>query len=158
MNSGWISWPRAAWGCCLVALTAAGCGGPNELESPTAHRLKGLATMYLGAAITSGGASDEQALKRYLRIVDTIQLTTSGIDPNDRNAIFTSLRDNEPFVVRYGIAINNMSGNSAPLLAHEKSGKNGKRLVVYANAKVDLVDDKKLQDLIEGKHLQTKQP
>lgn len=156
MNRGSKLWPAAAWGCCLAAVTLSGCGGDNELQSPTAMRLQSLAKMYLDSAITSKPATNEQEFRNHLKNSDSRTLDTNGVDLQNPESIFTSLRDNEPFVVRYGTSINNISGLSAPLLAYEKTGKSGKRLVVFANAKLDYVDDSRLQDLIEGKHLKAK--
>jgi hypothetical protein len=37
------------------------------------------------------------------------------------------------------------------VIAHEKTGKNGKRLVVFVSTKVDLVDDVRLKELAGNK-------
>src|SRR6185437_9699266 len=99
-----------------------GCGGSDALKSPTAARLKGLATMYLDYAVAKGsGPASEQTFKKHLHTVDGIALTTNGVDPKAIDATFISLRDNEPFVVVYGVGVSQISGNSAPLVAYEKT-------------------------------------
>jgi hypothetical protein len=70
----------------------------------------------------------------------------AGID-----SLFSSERDGEPFVVLPGVAITKISGESGVVVAHEKTGKNGKRLVVLSNAKVELADDARLQGLLAVK-------
>jgi len=126
-----------------------GCGS-DELNSPTAAKLRGLGNFYLEHAGAKGGKgpADEQAFKKYLRNLPDFVLKNNGLDPDAIDAAFVSERDQEPFVVRYGIKIDKISGTSAPLIAHEKTGKNGKRLVAFANAKVELVNEARLQELL----------
>ena len=70
---------------------------------------------------------------------------------NDIDAAFVSSRDGAPFVIIYGVEITkiSISGTSDQLIGHEVTGKNGKRLVVFANAQVDLVDEAQLQHLLK---------
>jgi hypothetical protein len=148
-KSNW--WRPAGW-LAVLALAAAGCGG-DELNSPTAIKLKGLANYFLDYAASQGGKGppNEQALKKHLRSFPADVLHANGVDPAAIDGLFVSDRDGEPFVVLYGTGIGRISGTSAPLVAHEKTGKNGKRLVVFANTKVELADDARLQELIAAK-------
>jgi hypothetical protein len=43
-----------------------------------------------------------------------------------------------------------LSGNSKQVVAHEKTGVNGKKLVVFASTKVDHVDDQELERLLSA--------
>jgi hypothetical protein len=135
-----------------VLLAAPGCGS-DGLDSPTAARLKGLANFYLdcAAAQNGRGPANEQALKKHLRIQPDFVLTANGINPSAIDSLFVSERDGEPFVVVYGVQISRISGTSAPLVAHEKTGKNGKRLAVCANGKVESVDEARLKELSSAK-------
>jgi hypothetical protein len=135
----------------LVLAVLPGCGA-DELASPTAARLKGLATVYLDYAVPKNGKgpANEQVLRKHMRSLPDFVLRTNGVDPEALDALFVSERDGEPFVVLYGISISGMSGTKAPLLAHEKTGKGGKRLIVFANTKVELVDDARLQELMQA--------
>jgi hypothetical protein len=141
--------PLAAWLLLLVLMAAPGCGGSDELNSPTAARLRGLATMYLDYAVAKKGKgpASEQELKKHIRNQPDVVLQTNGVDPAALDALFVSARDGEPFVVLYGVSISGISGKSGPLVAYEKTGKKGKFLVVYANVKVELVDEARLQEL-----------
>jgi hypothetical protein len=140
---------RMSW---LGLVFIAGCGGSDALNSPTAQRLRALANMYLNYAAARGGGPDsEQTFKKYVRSADRIVLDMNGIDPNAIDTLFVSERDQQPFVVNYGVAITRISGTSAPLVAYEKTGKNGMRLVAYANTKVEHVNEAKLQELISAK-------
>jgi hypothetical protein len=135
----------------LALATISGCGA-NELESRTAQRLRGLARVYLDYAVPKNGSGpdSEQTFRKHLRGLPDFVLQTNGIDTAEGDAVFTSERDGEPFVIRYGVKIGMISGTAAPAIAHEKTGKNGKRLVVLANARVELVDEARFRELFSG--------
>jgi hypothetical protein len=142
---------RTRWlasGLLLLALGAVpGCA--NELESPTANKLRGLAKLYLDCAVSKSGPgpASEQEFKKHLRRLEGFVLRMNGVDPANLEAAFVSERDGEPFVILYGVSITRISGTSAPLVAHEKTGKNGKRLVAFANGKVEAVDEARFREL-----------
>ena len=142
----------AAWLFLLALVAAPGCGS-DEVNSPTAARLKGLATQYLDYAVAKNGKGParEEDFKKHLRGQPGFVLEMNGLDPKAIDAAFVSERDGEPFVVLYGIMISQISGTSAPLVAHEKTGKGGKRLAVLANAKVEHVDEARLRELMSTK-------
>lgn len=144
---------RAALGTAMVcAVSLAGCTGSDALKSPTAARLKGLATMYLDYAAAKGsGPPSEAEFKKHLQRVEKFVLEMNGVDPKAIDATFVSERDKEPFVVLYGVGIGQISGISAPVVAYEKTGVGGKRLVAFANTKLDHVDEAKLKELMEAK-------
>ena len=138
---------RPAVGLAVLALVMApGCGS-DELESPTAVKLKAVSNFYLDYAVAKQGQgpANEQDLKKHIRSMPDQLLAPSGIDRNAIDSLFVSERDQEPFVVLYGLKIAGISGNSGSVVAHEKTGKGGKRLVVLANAKVDHVDEARLK-------------
>src|SRR5438067_11979874 len=94
---------------CAVCLS--GCSGSDALKSPTAARLKGLATMYLDYAAAKGsGPPNEEAFRKHLRTVEGFVLQMNGVDPKAIDATFISERDKEPFVVLYGVGIGQISG------------------------------------------------
>src|SRR5262245_15304540 len=96
-----------------------GCGS-DELESPTATKLRTISNFYLEYAIGQNGKGpdNEQTLKKHLRGVPEFVLQTSGIKRDEIDSLFTSERDQEPFVVLYGQTIKQVGGKSAPLVAH----------------------------------------
>jgi hypothetical protein len=139
--------PRS-WLVLPVALALVGCGA-DDRNSPTALKLKALANFYLDFAVAQRGQgpANEQAFKKHIRSVPDFQLKANGLDPATLDATFVSDRDQEPFAVAYGSAIGRISGDSTQVIAHEKTGKNGKRLVVFVSTKVDLVDEARLKEL-----------
>jgi len=52
--------------------------------------------------------------------------------------------------IRFNIAVTNL-GRNAPLVANEQTGVRGKKLVVYANGKVEELDEAGLKQVMEGK-------
>jgi hypothetical protein len=139
---------RRSWLILPVAVALLGCGA-DERNSPTALKLKALANFYLDCAVgqQGRGPANEQAFKKHIRSVPDFQLKANGLDPAQLDATFVSDRDQEPFVVAYGSAVGRISGDSTQVVAHEKTGKNGKRLVVFVSTKVDLVDEGRLKQL-----------
>jgi hypothetical protein len=135
----------------FACLAAAGCSD-DAVNSPTALKMKGLANAYLDHVVgASGPPADEKALKTHMKGLRASVQYDYQIDPNNVDASFVSERDNEPLVVFYGQGIGKISGDSKQVIAHEKTGKNGKRLVVFASTKVDHVDEAELQRLKSAK-------
>jgi len=137
----------------VLALAFSGCGGSDELNSPTANKLKAIGKLYLDFVATRSGTgpASEQEFKKHLRGLPEHVLNSNGMDPKAIDDAFVSGRDQQPFVILYGIKVTQVSGTSAPLVAHEKTGKDGRRLVGYANGKVELLDDTRLQALLAAK-------
>lgn len=134
----------------LVISLMPGCGGSDALTSPTAVKLRALGNFYLEYALGNGntGPANEKAFKKHLRNAPDFNLKNYGLDPNNIDSAFVSERDGEPFVILYGVKISEISPTAAPLIAYEKTGQNGKRLVGFANAKVEEVDEARLEALM----------
>jgi hypothetical protein len=144
--------PRKISGLLLfLSLTAIGCSD-DALISPTALRMKGLANAYLDQVVGGGGVpANEASLKKHMSGLRASVQYDYHIDPNNIDASFVSDRDKEPLVVMYGQNIGKISGDSKRVVAHEKTGKNGKRLVVFVSTKVDNVSEAELNELKSGK-------
>ena len=117
--------------------------------------MRGLANAYLDHYVGAGGPpANEKALKNHMKGLQPSVQYDFQIDPNNLDASFKSERDNEPLVVMYGKGIGKISGESKLVIAHEKTGKNGKKLVVFASTKVDHVDEAELEQLKAAKETQ----
>jgi hypothetical protein len=142
--------PRPTIGLTLLALLAASGCGSDALSSPTAKNLRNLANLYLTYADSKGhgqGPRREEDFKAYLHGLPDFLLRNSGVDPKSVDALFVSERDRQPVVVVYGVSVKGLTPTAAPLVAYEQSGRRGKRLVVYANTKVEEVDEARLREL-----------
>jgi hypothetical protein len=132
-----------------LALALAGCGGSNALESPTAKKLKSLSSLYASFAVgqNGNGPKTEKEFKDYVLKLPPQQLPL-GIEPSNREVLFVSDRDGQPFVVVPGVSIRGMSGTSAPVVAHEQAGVGGRKLVAFANSKLEEADEARLKELV----------
>ena len=134
---------------CFLVLGIVGCGD-DGLKSPTALRMSGLANSYLDMSYQGGPPANEDALKKHMGAMHPGEQYSRNIDSKNIDACFKSERDNEPLVVVYGIKPE-ISGQSKQVIAHEKTGKNGKRLVVFASTKVASVSEAELEQLKSAK-------
>ena len=135
----------------VLVLSLSSCSD-DALKSPTALKMSGLANAYLDHVVSANGPpADEVALKKHMRGLRGSVQYDYHIDPENIDASFVSQRDNEPLVVLYGKGVGKISGNSKHVIAHEKTGKNGKRLVVFASTKVDIVNEAELERLKSAK-------
>jgi hypothetical protein len=132
----------------LSLATVPGCGS-NALSSPTAVNLRKLANLYLNYTVSANGRApaSEQAFKKYVHGLPDFLLRHNGVDPGEQDALFVSGRDQQPIVIVYGLVIKEIAPTQAPLIAYEQAGQKGKRLVVYANTKVEEVDEVRLEEL-----------
>lgn len=129
------------WLLLTLCLALLGCNRADPLASPTAAKLKGLGNVYLDYAVARGvGPADAAQLDKHMQGLPPFVLEGNHLSAQPGFASLTSERDGEPFVICYGVAITQISGDSAPVIAHEKHGQDGQCLVVYANGKVACVE------------------
>ncbi|MGE3809277.1 MAG: hypothetical protein AB7K24_31825 [Gemmataceae bacterium] len=123
-----FSWPIF----CLLALFAAGCSNaPITVDvplEPTHERLLRVAQAYQKANFE---------LQRAPRDIQELKLT----DPESMR----SPRDGEPFVVCWGFDLFQPAGNSTPVLAYEKHGKDGRRFVINVMSAVRELNESEFQ-------------
>jgi len=81
--------------------------------------------------------------------MDPRSLGGVGVELSRLDEYFTSTRDKQPIQIRFGVPVTNL-GRNAPLVAHEQTGVRGKKLAVYANNKVEELDEAGLKQAIEG--------
>lgn len=144
--------PRLLLPAAALLLLATGCGPDNALSSPTALHMKGLANAYLDHVVGANGPpTDESTFKKHMKGLRASVQYDYHINPDNIDASFVSERDGQPLVVMYGQGPGKISGDSKKVLAYEKTGKNGKHLVVFASTKVDLVDEAELERLKTAK-------
>jgi hypothetical protein len=123
-------------------LLLAGCGGPPT--GPDVESLQALAELYAQYAAAHKGQTppNDAELRKFAASIEA-QARAAGeppVNPADPKVtrfdkFFTSTRDGQPFVVRYGTPV---SYKTAPdqVLATEAIGVGGKKLAVYSNGLV----------------------
>src|SRR5262245_819209 len=151
LRSGWLRNWLLPMGLLLFLAAGSGCSD-DALKSPTAKKMANLANVYLDYVANKGSAPpDDDALKKHIKSTYASVLPDKGIDPNNGDVLFSSERDNQPFVVQYKLPITTLSANSPEVVAYEKTGKNGRKLVVQLSTKVQSVTDSQLEELKNSK-------
>jgi hypothetical protein len=131
----------------VILVAVAGCGESSELSSPAARRLHILATVYLDYAAAKGaGPANREQLQTHFQNAPPFVLSAEGISAKNCDIVFTSPRDGEPFLISYGVGF--AISDDAPIIACERTGKDGKRLAAYANGKIELVDQSAARELL----------
>jgi hypothetical protein len=134
------------------ALTSViGCDRSDSLSSPTALQLQDLATVYIDYAVAKGaGPANEQQLRKHVGNVPAFLMVSKDSKVGTATPNYVSKRDGEPFVIRYGVGFCPAEGDDAPVIACERSGKDGTRLVAYANGEVACLDEVAARELMHG--------
>jgi len=133
----------------ISALLTVGCGQPSEVpqEQPVAH-LKALAVFYGRYAGSHRGQAppSEEEFKKFIRSLPSADL--SSLKVSDVDSLFTSPRDNQPYVVKYKIPLPPPGPEGAPIVAYEQTGAGGQRYVANSLGDVQLVDAARFEQLV----------
>src|SRR5690349_17502327 len=142
--SGWIATGRGV-AATLLAVLCVGCGAA-PIDPAVKQQFKAISDMYCDYAFAhaNAGPGDEQVFRKHAKTMNQRTALAMGVDINKLDELFISPRDQKPITVRYGQSVSNL-GDKAPLIAHESVGVRGKRLAVYANGRVEELDESKLQ-------------
>jgi hypothetical protein len=93
--------------------------------------------------------ADEAALRKFIPTLSAEEQAALAVDPANLDKVFVSPRDGQPYVVRYKVRTGVPAADgSTPVIAYERAGKNGKRMVAYSNAKVEEIDESRLKQLV----------
>jgi hypothetical protein len=134
----------------LVAavLVMAGCANPDA--DSTAAKLQKIGNFYGPYCVAHGlrGPASEAEFRAYIRSCPALQLQTLDVSPDNLDPLFKSDRDQQPFILRYGLSLAGSGGKAnKQVFAYEQTGKSGKRLALYTTGKVAMLDDAALQEL-----------
>jgi hypothetical protein len=130
-------------GQCLALLASfafsVGCGsGVQQLDKndPSRIRMQSLAILYASYLNHNGGKlpASETELKNFMLATGKTYLAERGINKIDD--LFVSQRDGQPLVVSYGAHKLVRGFTADPIVAHEKAGLNGMRLVAFPSGAV----------------------
>jgi hypothetical protein len=124
----------------FALLMVAGCRSSSVDGQPNAssENLQQLARWYASFPSTNNGRlpANENEFKQHIN--------SQGGESVDE--MFVSERDNQPFVVLYGRdAVNPVNSG---IVAFEKQGLEGKRLVAYRSGSTEEVDDARFRELV----------
>jgi hypothetical protein len=136
--------PGVALCCCVIHLAVAwGCGGGTQETAGTQSHLAIIAkaySRYLGA--NQGRLPrDQRQLKEFISSNRESYLK----DGSDLDALFTSERDHQPYILLFGPAGEKQAATG--VIGYEKLGVGGRRLVAYRFGSVEEVDVTRFQEL-----------
>lgn len=130
----------------IMVLTGCGKGSHDPPSVEALMAIENVGKWYQLYRADHGGKqpADESAFLDYVNR----KLAERGAEAVDSDELLTSPRDGEPYVVRYGkVSSRDQARN---LVAYEKTGGNGTRLIVSELAISREVDDAELQSLLSG--------
>jgi hypothetical protein len=128
------------------ALLVAGCSHVDKPLAKESEHLRPLAVLY-GKYIASHMGqppADEKVFRDFIKTLPANELESYGATNVD--AIFTSTRDNKPYVILYNASSANPG--EAAVVAYEQEGALGKRYVATSLGEVKLVELAELQKLV----------
>jgi hypothetical protein len=128
-----ISWCVIAL-CSSILLTACGSGGPSEEEekekSTEIDNLNAIQTAYL-ACIEKSRRPPKGPNDLKSHFPKDVDLST----------VYTSTRDGQPYVIAWGVDPNKQMGDKPLVIAYEKNGKNGVRMVFSVFGVIEMSDE-----------------
>src|SRR5262249_11318649 len=128
----------------VAACIASGChsndsGAANKQE--TSH-LKPLVVLYTSASTALHHPPQNEAeFKKYIALQKGRMLDVLHVDNPDE--LFVSERDGQPYVINYGPPAN---GKERSVVAYEKDGVNGNRMVGYMSGVVVELDEEHFRE------------
>lgn len=143
---------RSGWTATVIGLTylfsLAGCGGtpPPATGNNSEVKKLGIAFMRFVGSHRGKAPANRDELDKFLAAMKSDELKAMGIE-NIRE-IYQSSRDDSELVVRYGITIPPPNPSNPTVVAYEKEGVGGKRLVVYETAGVEEISAERLKELV----------
>jgi hypothetical protein len=131
-----------------AVLLLAGCSDPGA--DTTAAKLQKIGNFYGPYCFANGmrGPASETQFRDYIRKCPALQLQTLDVNPDDLDPMFKSDRDQQPFVLRFGLSLAGPGGKaSRAVFAYERAGRGGKRLALYTTGRVEMLPEADLRDL-----------
>jgi hypothetical protein len=135
----------------LVLFLSGGCSGPGRSnQAEESSSLKPLATFY-GKFVNQHRGNppgSEAEFKAFLKEPKNAESLRLEFQVADVDAMFVSPRDHQPYAVIYGSLPRLPGPGGAPVVAHEKTGIEGKRFVASALGAVEEVDETKFRGMV----------
>ncbi|MBC7857116.1 MAG: hypothetical protein IAF94_27105 [Pirellulaceae bacterium] len=128
-----------------------GCGGrAGPRYDEEASLLKPLAKFYGEYVNQHQGLppKGEAEFKAFLQESKNARRLETEFKIKETDKLLISPRDHQPFVIYYGALSKNLGPGGAPVVAYEKDGSGGKRLVVSALGAVEAVDDAAFRKMV----------
>jgi hypothetical protein len=129
----------------VVVCTASGCTSRSAIANKEEmSRLKPLVVLYTSASSAlRHPPQSEDEFKKYIATQKGRLLDMLHVEKPEE--LFTSERDGQPYVIAYGPTAN---GKPREVIAYEKVGVNGKRMVGYATGIVSELDEERFREVV----------
>ena len=130
----------------VASMSGFGCGGSEVVNpsAPSASRLRTIVVAYAKATdeLDHPPGSKEELLP-YLKSQPDPDDSDTPVKEIDVDALFRSPTDGENYVIFWGVDCREFSGfpRTQPVLAYEKEGKDGKRVVAQGRYVRTVTDD-----------------
>lgn len=130
------------WCCLLVGSTCAGLAGCSRVDPSTVatrKRLEALSLVYADYLVATGKspADADQLRSHFANLPPFIaeEIAGSGLE-----SVLLSARDGEPFVICFGLTAADLVAPQR-VVAFEKTGQGGKRLVANLDGAIESLDE-----------------
>jgi hypothetical protein len=145
------SWSRyLAFGLTALSLAShAGCGGDRDVPvGDAAENIRKLSLAYVQYAAASGGVgpADQKSLTKFM-------VERNGIPQDEAEKSFVSIRDNQPYIIRWGVRPQGSGplGAEAPkpvVIVVERTGADGLRYVADSRPSVNQMTEDEIKQLV----------
>lgn len=121
----------------LPSLLLSGCGGgpsPEEaIRNANETNIQRLTNLYVRHQMLNSwvGPANEGDFKSFIEKVDSVTLSSIGVDLGSIDGLFVSERDSQPFKIVYGVTGSSRGSNDAVIF--ESTGVDGVRQVGFTS-------------------------
>ncbi len=142
-----LCWPTVASCVATLVFGVTGCGKPQAVKG-TGSTIKPLSILFFRYTAQHRGQTplNREELEKFINAQGPTELEVLGA--KDMNDLFTSARDQQPYIVRYGVTVPPPGPGGPTVVAYETKGVSGRWLVAFSTAGVDEVDASKLKELV----------
>jgi hypothetical protein len=143
--------PATVVSCALLLL--AGCGretAEDRIAAMNNSNIRRVANLYNAFQLRKGmkGPKDKAEFTTFIeQEMSPIKLERMQVDKSNVESLFTSERDSQPFVIRYGV--NGGLGNAEAVI-FEAQGDGGVRQVAFTNGTVQDMDEATYTKHLQG--------
>ena len=140
---------------CILAfqVLSSGCSssGPPKIEQTAESNLKNIYVLFGQYSGKNQGKAppDEATFKAFVQKLEPERLEEMAVPSAD--SLFISPRDKEPFTLYYNRQSTMPGVGQAGILAHEKTGVDGKRWVLLTTGEIEEVDQSRFDELVQKK-------
>lgn len=148
-----LSQPWWRGGVFMLAACLLGCSGSGGGSGKVGEaELRGIAVLYGQYQSAHQGKTppSEAEFKKFIKGLPKERLAGFGVLADNVEQIFTSPRDNQPIQVRYNLPRKAPGDGKGDIVAFEKVGSGGRRLVAFSTTQVEDLDEAKFKELLPG--------